>query len=178
MADNSWMVINSFAPWLSALGTISAVIVALYLSSKDRPKLRVSADTRILLDEGENYPEYLIIEAVNIGIRPIKITNVGWTIGFNRKKSFIQIIKPDINNLHATMLSSQLPITINDGEEARWLVPIDTWTGSFKSFLSWCPRWELLSMKLVVATSHGVTFKATLGDGLKKALLEAKNNAD
>jgi multisubunit Na+/H+ antiporter MnhE subunit len=70
----TWQFINSFSPWLSAVGTIIAVIVALYLARLDkRIRLRVSAGHRLVFSAGasipENPDEYLVINIVNSGYR-------------------------------------------------------------------------------------------------------------
>lgn len=175
--DYNWTLINSFAPWFSAVGTISAVIVALYLSRKDRPKLKVKADIQILIsNEIKDRPRYLTIEIVNIGVRPIKVVSVGWTIGLFKKQSYIQILTKDNTDILANLYSSNLPIKLNEGDEAKWLIPLDkedNWVDMFKENLSFFTRWDLRFTRLVVYTSHGISFKTAIGDGLKKELLKA-----
>ncbi len=61
MGDRSlWLFINSFAGWLSALGTIAAVIVALYLARRDsRIRLKVVVGLRLLLQrDAAERPEF------------------------------------------------------------------------------------------------------------------------
>ena len=60
-----WTFINSFADWLSALGTIGAVIVALYLARKDaRITLRVVSGLRVIVERGapERHDEHFMLE--------------------------------------------------------------------------------------------------------------------
>ena len=74
MIIEEWKYINTFAPWLSAIGTISAVMVSLFLARKDKPKLKTNTSIKVLISEMfDNNPRYLIIEVANIGIRPTKI---------------------------------------------------------------------------------------------------------
>ena len=64
MSQKTWRFINTFAPWLSALGTITAVLVALYLARMDRRiQLEVSAGHRITLHLASPGPppEYLLL---------------------------------------------------------------------------------------------------------------------
>ena len=87
-----WNLINSFTPWFLPFWTISAVVVALYLSRKDKPKIRITNEIKILISMlEESRPKYIIIEITNIGIRPVKIISVGWTVGLFKKQHFIQI---------------------------------------------------------------------------------------
>lgn len=52
-----WKFINTFAPWLSALGTIAAVVVSLYLARRDKSiRLEVSAGHRLLATPGVKGP--------------------------------------------------------------------------------------------------------------------------
>lgn len=165
----NWKFINTFAPWLSAIGTFSAVIVSLYLAKLEKPlRLKIQAETRTIIDS--NNEEYLMIEVINIGSRKANITGLGWTLGIFVKKSFIQIVKEDYRDLY----SSPLPISLMDGEEARWLVPLKEkkWLINFSTELGFFPRWSLYWMRLEVFTSNGGKFTTKIGKGLKQALLE------
>jgi hypothetical protein len=47
MDQETWRFINTFAPWLSAIGTLTAVAVSLYLARRsDRQKLEVRVGLR------------------------------------------------------------------------------------------------------------------------------------
>ena len=79
---NSWQCINSFAPWLSALGTILTSSLALWLSVKDR-RVNISAVLNVglipskvetLLDR-----QVFILTYTNIGYRKVTVTNHCWT---------------------------------------------------------------------------------------------------
>jgi hypothetical protein len=86
----------------------------------------------------------------------------------------IQIIKNDITDLH----SSTLPIKLNDGEDAKWLVALDkkdNWIESFSKNLGSFPRWNLYWLRLIVATANGKTFKCKIGKSLKDELLKEYN---
>lgn len=64
--------INTFAPWLSAIGTIAAVWVAIYFARQDkRLRIDVSAGNRLIVTPGQKgpHPEYLVVHIVNIGHR-------------------------------------------------------------------------------------------------------------
>lgn len=172
-----WAFINTFAPWFSAIGTISAVIVSLFLAQKDKPKLKIDSSIRLMISEAiDGNPEYLVIEVVNIGIRPTKIVAIGWTIGLFRKKSFIQIVGKGNDDLVANLYSSDFPIVLNDGEEAKWLIPLDeenNWIDRFKTNLSWFAKWDLLFTNLEVYTAHGLKYKKRIAVNIRSRLLEA-----
>ena len=165
-----WKFINTFAPWFSAFGTVTAVMVSLYLAKSEKPvKLKILADIRILTEE--NNPRYLMIEAINIGSRIVNITNIGWEMGLFKKLSFIQVVKKDINDFY----SSELPIKINDGEEAKWLILLEkekNWIEQFVKNLGKFPRWDLFWLRLQIVTANGKIFKAKIGKSLKDELLK------
>ncbi len=60
-------LINSFAPWFAAIGTIGAASMALYLGlRRDRIKLRVSAIHKLFQWEGGPRRDYLEIRVVEM----------------------------------------------------------------------------------------------------------------
>lgn len=78
--------IGTLADWLTAVGTISAVVVALYLSRKDdKPRARVKASVSHLMtvDEGVSpYPVSISLGIVNTGKIPIHLAEC--TVQANR----------------------------------------------------------------------------------------------
>lgn len=171
MDTETWKFINTFAPWLSAIGTLTAVIVSLYLSRSEKPiKLKVRAGHRIMIEQGQKgtRPEYLYISAINTGHRIATITNVGWKMGLWKKQYAIQVVQKDL-------YSSNLPVKIDDGEEARWFISLDTkdnWLERFaRDFLSPHPRWNLYWLRVQIHTSVGKTFESPIEKSLKEKLL-------
>ncbi len=75
-----WSFINSFAPWLSAVGTIAAVITSLYLARKDaRINLKVSAGVRMLFVEGKGPgggSRFVSLDVTNAGRRVATINSL------------------------------------------------------------------------------------------------------
>lgn len=174
MEIETWKFINTFAPWLSAAGTFAAVTVSLYLARADRPlKLEATAGHRIIIEHGngseEKYPEFLYIQVINTGHRVATITNVGWKVGLFKKRHAIQTVQKD-------MYSSGIPVKIDDGEEAKWLLSLDVkdnWIERFSGdLLRPHPRWNLCWLRLQIHTSVGKTFSAKIEKGLREKLLE------
>jgi hypothetical protein len=170
--QETWKFINTFAPWLSAIGTLAAVIVSLYLARANKPiKLQIRAGHRLTIETGQRGkpPEFLYISAINVGHRTATVTNVGWRVGFWKKRHVIQLLKKDA-------YSSGIPVTINDGEEARWLVSLDredNWVQRFASdYLTPNPRLNIFWMRLQVYTSVGKKFETRIEKSLKERLLE------
>lgn len=167
-----WRFVNSFAPWFSAIGSLSAVAFALYLARQDkRVRLDVTIGHRLLVTQGVAgpYPSYLAIKVTNIGHREAQISNLTWKTGIIRKAYAIQRISRD-------GMSSAMPIRLKDGEEANYLVCLDgenDWLGKFiEDFL---PNKYWLRLKLVrfrVHTTIGSEFSTKLEKGFITLCLE------
>lgn len=172
MDRETWEFINSFSPWLSAFGTIAAVIVALYLARIDkRVRLEVSAGIRLMVTPGVSgpHPEYLVIRIVNIGHREAQITNIGWKVGFLKKKLAVQTTIKD-------GLSSDLPVRLKDGQEASYYIPLNERTNWLKGFVhDFLPnKFRLRSrfIRVTVHTSIGKSFETKIEKGLRNRLID------
>jgi hypothetical protein len=105
--------------WLSCIGTVSAVIVALYLSRRDR-SIRCSANVNIstLVEQNStNTEDYLSITVTNIGYRAFVFTGIGWRKGIFKKKYLWQL--PPTNQY-----STRGTVKLSDGDEAKYLIPL------------------------------------------------------
>lgn len=171
MDADAWRFINTFAPWFSALGTFCAVIISLYLARSRRPiKLKIRVGHRLMMDSSSagEYPEYLLVDATNVGHRVATITNVGWKTGFPVRSYAIMNVPKD-------RFSHGIPVKIDDGEVATWLIPMNTgennWMTHFSQvFLFPHPRWNLFWLRVQVHTSTGKVFEGKIEKELKKRL--------
>lgn len=144
----TWEFINSFAPWFSAFGTLTAVILAIYLARRDKNiRLEISA-----------------------GHREAQIVNIGWKIGFFKKEYSIQTLIPN------DQISSPMPVRLKDGEEAKYFIPLNEETKWIENIIQKSlqpnPRIKISFMKLQVFTSVGKTFNSRIENGLKKRILK------
>ena len=131
--ENAWRFINTFAPWLSAMGTITAVCVSLYLARFDRKiHLDVSVGGRAIIgDFGTE--DVLCIRIVNVGRREFTVTNFGWKRMFP-KKNFVANPNFNFPGWAYSIYSSKLPVRLKDGEEAAFYLPFDAdWFDAFVS---------------------------------------------
>ncbi|EAE3560742.1 TPA: hypothetical protein L6954_002875, partial [Listeria monocytogenes] len=74
------MEVGSLAEWVSGIGTISAVIVSLYLANK-KPKrnleITCKIDEKNFIGEGKNYDDEVVkISITNLNFSPICIQNI------------------------------------------------------------------------------------------------------
>jgi hypothetical protein len=167
-------ILNTIGIWLAGVGTLSAVIVSLYLARRDsKVQLKVSAGHRVLVTPGQKgTPDYCSIRVVNVGFRPATITGIGWRVGFFRKKYGIQTV-------HGHPVSSKLPIKLEHGDEANYLIGFlgdgsyPNWIDEFpKSFLPGNPKISSLTLRVQAYTSVGKTFESKIERGLRQRLVE------
>jgi hypothetical protein len=169
-SKETWEFINTFSPWLSAIGTLAAVLVSLYLSGQDRRiKLRISAHSSFLISQGlpGKPTEYLSIHIVNTGRREVQIINIGWKVGLFKKQYAVQTIMRD-------GISSTLPVRIRDGEEANYFIPLkdSSWLKDFvEKFLHPDPESRLKHLKIQAVTSVGKKFESKIDKSLQTELL-------
>lgn len=158
--------INSFAPWLSAVGTILAVGTTIYFARIDkRIRINLSAGYRLLASgPGNSIGRTISIVATNIGIRPVTICQFGWEFGRIRKRHLLQFANNSISDL--------LPITKRDGESASCNFHIDAiWLNKFiDSNDDRGLRNCIDTLHVVVLTSTGKTFKCKVEKNLRDKL--------
>ncbi len=175
MKPTTFNVLNVIGTWLTGVGTVSAVVLSLYLARRDtRIRLRVNAGHRVIVRPGaDELPDYCSITIVNHGFRRARVTNIGWKSGFIKKRYSIQQIDGNV-------FSSPLPIELDYGQEATYLIPFRNqdgahhWIDEFPKAV--LPKWPFLnvwSLKLRVFTSVGKTFEARPEKGLRDRVVES-----
>jgi hypothetical protein len=117
--DQQIQLWNAVGTWLAGIATFAAVVVSLYLANRlASPKAKLSVGHRIIVEPGvkKPAPEYVLFQIVNTGERPIRVTGIGWKVGFWKKRHAIQMSE--------NLLSSPLPVELSHGQEAKWFVPL------------------------------------------------------
>ena len=108
------------ADWVSGIGSLCAVIVALYLS-KEAQRIRIHGlcGHRICFEQGKGKQQHLIsIFITNVGTRSTIISSIGLRFGLLRKKyGFIKIIEGEF--------TQPIPKPLADGEQAHWSFELD-----------------------------------------------------
>jgi hypothetical protein len=177
---NILSLLNTIGTWLASIATVSAVIVALYLARRDaKIKLKIHVGHRILITPGEKgRPDYCSISITNIGFRKVTINNIGWKVGLYKKRFAVQTLWP-------FPLNSPLPVQLDDGQEAKYLIPFQAqgnypnWIDDFsKDFLNPNIWLSANTLKLQVSTSLDKTFEVKIEKGLREKLIEAAKHTD
>ena len=114
--------VNSFASWLSAIGTILITGLALWLSVRDR---RIHLKSNLTLGLLPSITSDRIDRAVfvlsftNVGPRPVTVTNHCWVIPRQKGIVFFQpYLDPNTGGL-----CSKLPLELTDGKEGHAFYP-------------------------------------------------------
>ena len=155
ISHEEWKIINSFAPWFSAFGTILAVVVSLYLAYLNR-KISLNISSNIfLLDTGG---EYFFIKVVNDGYNSVIINNISLQYGLFRK-TYIGI---GYNNI-SSECSTSLPAKIEVGDAVNLCMNIDKedniLENFYNNFLKTNLYINIFTLKIVVNTTSGKSFK-------------------
>lgn len=170
LLPQEWEIVNGFANWLSAIGTIAAVVVALWLARRqDQPRVAIQAEVSLVWFEkgSEKNREYLSVYAVNVGDRPVTISHLSLRFGLFRKL-WVAVPLPDQE------LSNSFPTEITYGKEAKWFIPLERdgfkWCESAASFLADSYRRVPIRFASVYATSTtGRVFRAKSGSSVAAA---------
>jgi|SRR5262245_540631 len=172
----TWRFINTFAPWFSALGTLTAVIISLYLARRaSQLKVRVFPAIVKLVAQGEKLgqsPDFFQIRIVNHG-REAVINGIGWWLRGIKRQNWLVLAPND-------QYSAKLPKRLDFGEEATFLFPTATYNKDAKSLLeringSWFPALTVRFLRVGVFASTGQQFRVRLDKHIRKFLLERAN---
>lgn len=168
-----WNVIGT---WIASIGTVSAVIVSLWLSyTKGKLNLQVQAGHRLVVTPGiENMPEYCSIRVVNAGDKPANITHVGWETGWFKNKGYF-------HQMFGTPGFDEVPKLIYEGQVANFMVPLrldndeEDWIVKFPKSLAGEKGniRRIKGVRLVVTTSVGQIFKVRPEKGLIEKLVDS-----
>lgn len=156
------------ATWLAATGTLSAVIVSLYVLLSNR-KISIAVSSDIYQFEGEN--ESLIIKLTNTGFRSTVINNshcICFQVGRFKSKKFIGIGTNYIDQQN----SSSFPCQLNEGETLSLVINMkngeENWLQDFKA--KYLKGVSLSTLKIVVYPNVGKSIKKTVGDTIIEEL--------
>ncbi len=170
MMCEQWAFINTFAPWVSAVGTLLAVIVSLYISYSTRKiSLKIYSD----IYEYETDEKYIGIYVVNTGYRTVFLNNtmcISFQVGL-LKKTNIGIGWKYIDNAK----SSNFPCRLGENETACLFIKMNNeegnWLENFKKELK---EYSLFSLRIIVYPNVGKPFKVKIGKNIESRLKSYK----
>jgi hypothetical protein len=178
----TWKFLNTFAGWVSAAATFTAVVTSLYLARRsDRVLLNLALGIRALAVEGGgpgHGSEYVWLSVTNIGRRQATLVNLFWK-PFPWGKSGWVWVAP------RNQFSSPFPHTLADGEAANYVSPVAEFKSNFRdiarhSLLGPTGLLRLHLLRFKVSTSTGRVFSTrpekSLRNLLRQVALEGKDH--
>lgn len=164
LSEAQWEFVNTFAPWLSAVVTIAAVITSLYLAMRDRIiKLKITAFFKQSRYENIRYIEIYII---NYGHRIANIVSLYW-------KSGKTIYEQD--RVEFSSGSSDLPMKLSEGEKAEFFIDESRFKFAFANFRLDFPEKPIV---VGVKTTTGKIFESNVEPALQTVLFEYFKNRE
>ena len=159
--------------WVSGIGTLLAVVMALYLARAERAvRLKVSAGVRLVVTPGEERtPEVISIEVVNVGARPAVITNVLWRWGILRRQYAVQVTGSAMDSL-------KIHQRLEPGHRGSFYIELDqddqeNWARCFvKNMPNRFRALWLRRLQIGVATAVGITQWCVVESTLREKLVE------
>lgn len=171
--QDTWRFINSFAPWFSAVGSFLGVATALYLSMAGR-RLALHVYATVVTMHVARIPDtedFIGINVVNLGHTEANVTNVAWQLGFPFfRETFLQT--------GIDSRSSPIPHRLRHGDIANYYIPLNNtynhWVTKIRTKLGRFPRLTVFTMKVIVTTSTGKTFKKRIERPLRDLLTKVE----
>lgn len=123
-----WRTIGT---WIASLGTISAVLTALWLARRtEKVRLKVYVGLRHRM--GSQTEECLSAMVTNLGERPVNVVGWDWTIGKGTSKKQLGMLPPPSSS------PDQFPRLIEHGGTAWFMVSFveyPAWINEFREHL-------------------------------------------
>ena len=160
-------IIGLIAQICTAIGTIGAVITSLWFSrSSQKIKVHATIDFKTIYSSSSKKPhtynpneEVVIIEIVNIGIKPFKVYSFGC---YDKKSKTSFLITPDYAHSHCTKLNQ----IYSESESGCYVFPIEIFTKNLMKALKITDHNEVISrlknLTLIITTNLHQNIKIKL----------------
>lgn len=177
--EHTYRLLEIGGNWLSGLGSLSAVLVALYLARAQRAvRLKINAGARLIITPGRGQDgEVVDISVANVGDRPVEITNVLWKMGVLRRRCAVQVTGSAMDSL-------KIHGRLEPGNRGSFYIELDP--SDRENWVRRCAQdmpkhfravW-LRRLKVGIATAVGTTTWASVEDSLRKELLDTAQALD
>jgi hypothetical protein len=178
LSPDQWTALSAIGSILSALGTLAAVIVALYLAVRDkRSKLSVTSSIMQMMPSGRGsqQPSVIVLTVTNTGFMPAAVKGVFWQAGFFRKQKFVQ--QPSEH-----MLTEKLPKELAHGQQVVLTWDLETMRQGADTIVKDLQgrifkELRLSTLRLGVYTSLGLEFSAVADPRIRDIVRERLRNA-
>jgi hypothetical protein len=183
-ACESWTCINSFAPWLAAIGTISTLVWTIRIATNDR-RPRVRASNWVLMTKTPtvlgpsgtatlstpDFTPFFEAQVVNIGQCPVIIDACSWLIQLDWSTRLV-LKEHQSSSPLVQAEQSTLPSTLKYGERSKFIFDIFTLpppTHALHGVSFKCAAWiRVQSLKFEIRTSVGQYIRVKADSEIKK----------
>lgn len=150
--DGSTVNWGSVADWVSGIGSLSAVVTALYLSHWSQwVRLAFSCRHMAAIGTGIQSQDLVMFSATNIGSRSAVVRNITMRVGVFRPRHAVMMLH------HRDLYCAGIPKPLADGESADWGIPLDderTWIKDLsQDFVR--TNWDRFTLRFQIHTSNG-----------------------
>lgn len=179
MTENAYRLLEIIGSWLSGVGSLLAVIVALYLARSARAvQLKINVGHRLIITPGiAGHAEAVDISVANTGAAAVVIANVQWKYGIVKRRYAIQVTGSPLDSL-------RIHQKLEPGHRGSFYIELDpndpeNWIRRFSKEapkkLSWL--WAR-RLRIGISTAVGSTIWAAVEKNLQKKLIEAASTYD
>ena len=166
-----WKFVNTFAPWLSGIGSLFAVIISLcslYITLRD---MRVNLSVRTIIDSSiikNASGDYICVSVINRGRRVAVISNI--YLHYIQWCSFkFYNVFPPTYNWNGDSLS--FPIRIEEGDGATYKLSVnEIFTKLIGTKMRLVSQRDISILRVTVETSTGKLFTARFNREIRQAM--------
>jgi hypothetical protein len=176
ISEHALAIIDTVTNAVAAVGTVGAVVVALFLARRDsRVRIRVINGIYNLASVGQTIgsaPRVIRVSATNIGFRAARVEGVFWQLGRWRwRRRFVTLVPSAFPG------STPTPAKLEYGDEALFLFPLASFPKDAQQLMHdlQAARFRRLAvgrLRVGVYTSAGHEYTAPIDFTLRKWLRE------
>lgn len=172
----TWECINSFANWISAIGTVAISGIALWLSVRDRfVRMSNRFSWGVIANPLGGNMNVFILSFTNIGSRPVTVTNYKWRIPFSGKHTAYIVTMPQLDRRVAPYCT-KMPAELSDGNSGNvfhtddFFVNMDNPDNFLYPKEKWLAFVRIHFFKVFISTSLGKEIPVSIDRNVRKML--------
>ena len=172
----SWW--EAIGTWVAAVGTVGAIWTALSIARRDNSvRLKVNATIGQIFGNPmiPVQQRHLWITVTNLGRRSVLLQNISWRSGLLHPRWRL------LSRIYAVQNAMvpngpNLPLKMEDGDIANWMVPLDEWLDHDISNLIAKPHWlGVRTLRVVAHVSTGDSVSSAVSRSLADSIYSQLN---
>lgn len=164
---------EAIGTWVAAVGTVGAIWTALSIARRDNAvRLKINVTVGQIVGDPliPMQQRHLWITVTNLGRRPLMLQTISWRSGLLPAKwHFLGRIYA-VQNAMAPQ-GPNLPLKMEDGDVANWMIPLDHWLADDISKLIAKPHWlGIRTLRVMAYASTGDSVWAAPSPSLRESI--------